>query len=492
MRFIPLTLLLLFFSSSLSAQWLSGWNQRQRIAIQENSGNTLNNYQIRVDLLYQTGMDPQFADLRFTTQDGTTPIDFWIETFQNASGAIVWLELPNLAANANTDVYVYYDNPTASSASNGPATFIFFDDFSSFSGWNSISSGVIQQDASTFAPNVVLRKTGACDPQGGWKSIGSSLNNYRFIGREIRAANFPDCSWNRYGLENASFNGYSLRRNADVTGSSEFGIERRNAGTASNATGPTLSQPRGVWYRTEIRRDCSSGRIQAELFNDDKVSIGLDNRIDNTYCGVDRIALRGGRDYFFDYIAIGQFIELEPSYTLEEILLSESQLRFFRWENKDLVWAFSSLDDIAELQLEMSPNGIDFSPLVQWNNPNSSQRFSPNHQEERYFRLAWQNTNGQWYYSAILAQEKAEQSWGKLHYWPNPSQANISIQAAWPAGRYTLKLYNNLGQLLQQNKLELSQNQRLQYDLSPWPAGQYRLLIEGENGIYQLLPLVKL
>lgn len=58
--------------------------------------------------------------------------------------------------------------------------------------------------------------------------------------------------------------------------------------------------------------------------------------------------------------------------------------------------------------------------------------------------------------------------------------------------RYTLKLYNNLGQLLEQNQLEFSQNQRLEYDLSPWPAGQYRLLIEGENGVYQLLPVVKL
>jgi len=492
MRFIHFTILLLLFSSSLSAQWLTGWNQRQRIAIQENSGNALNSYQIRIDLLYQTGMDPQFNDLRFTTQDGTTLIDFWIETFQNASGAVVWLELPNLAANGSTDIYAYYDNPSASSASNGPATFIFFDDFSSFSGWNSISGGQIQQDATTFAPNLVLRKTAACDPQGGWKSIGSSLNNYRFIGREIRASNFPDCAWNRYGLENASFNGYSLRRNADVTGSSEFGIERRNAGTASNATGTRLRQPRGVWYRTEIRRDCSTGRIQAELFNDDKVSIGLEDRIDNTYCGVDRIALRGGRDYFFDYMAVGQFIELEPSYTLEETLLSEDQLRFFRWEEEQLIWAFSSLDEMANLQLEISPNGIDFSPLAQWDGPDFPQQFSPNVQGERYFRLAWQSRNGQWYYSPILVQQKAELAWGNIQCWPNPSPANISIQAAWPAGRYRLKLYNNLGQLLQQNKLELSQNQRLQYDLSPWPAGQYRLLIEGENGVYQLLPVVKL
>ena len=66
-----------------------------------------------------------------TGNDGTTLIPFWIESW-NASTrtASIWINVPTIPS-AGTTLYLYYGNPAATTASNGTATFEFFDDFDS-------------------------------------------------------------------------------------------------------------------------------------------------------------------------------------------------------------------------------------------------------------------------------------------------------------------------------------------------------------------------
>ena len=72
------------------------------------------------------------ADIRFTSDDGMTPIDFWVENWNFRSSASIWVEVPDIAANpATTIIYMYYGYSTAGSVSNGFNTFLFFDDFNS-------------------------------------------------------------------------------------------------------------------------------------------------------------------------------------------------------------------------------------------------------------------------------------------------------------------------------------------------------------------------
>ena len=53
--------------------------------------------------------------------------------------ATVWIKVPSLAAGGSQTVYMYYGNPTASSASDGSAVFDFFDDFSGdLSKWTTV------------------------------------------------------------------------------------------------------------------------------------------------------------------------------------------------------------------------------------------------------------------------------------------------------------------------------------------------------------------
>jgi len=72
-----------------------------------------------------------FDDLRFTTSDGSTLLDFWIESLSGTTPnqiATIWIEFNSIDATSTT-FYMYYEEASASPASNGANTFIFFDDF---------------------------------------------------------------------------------------------------------------------------------------------------------------------------------------------------------------------------------------------------------------------------------------------------------------------------------------------------------------------------
>lgn len=71
------------------------------------------------------------GDLRFTSDDGITLLDFWVESVTGSSGtrtARVWVEVGASLATSK-QIYVYYGNAGASSLSNGNSTFDFFDSF---------------------------------------------------------------------------------------------------------------------------------------------------------------------------------------------------------------------------------------------------------------------------------------------------------------------------------------------------------------------------
>ena len=72
-----------------------------------------------------------FSDLRFTTADGTTLLDYWIESLSGTTPnqlATVWVEFDSIGTGATT-FYIYYGNAGATAVSSGADTFIAYDDF---------------------------------------------------------------------------------------------------------------------------------------------------------------------------------------------------------------------------------------------------------------------------------------------------------------------------------------------------------------------------
>jgi len=131
--------------------WDEDWEYRRNVTINNSANaNNLTNYQVLINVSYDSDMDSTFKDLRFTWfnyTDGTeTELNYWIEKNVSSNYAEVWVNVIEIQANSYQNIYMYYGNPSANSISNGVATFEFFDDFNmptlNTTKWGSTGSGV--------------------------------------------------------------------------------------------------------------------------------------------------------------------------------------------------------------------------------------------------------------------------------------------------------------------------------------------------------------
>jgi len=121
--------------------WLSGWSYRKAITLSRASG-AVSNYQMKLLVGESSGatgesvdcaahVKTDFSDLRFTAADGSTLLDYWIESVSGATPnqlATVWIEFGSIGTGATT-FYMYYGNAGAAAVSNGTTTFLLFDHF---------------------------------------------------------------------------------------------------------------------------------------------------------------------------------------------------------------------------------------------------------------------------------------------------------------------------------------------------------------------------
>lgn len=105
--------------------WFSGWNKRKKITLTGGASDTQTDFQLKLIISYDSDMQSDFDDIRFTQSDGTTLIDAWIESKIDDTSAIVWVEFPTTPANGvDQDYYMYYGNAGVASDWDGAATFI--------------------------------------------------------------------------------------------------------------------------------------------------------------------------------------------------------------------------------------------------------------------------------------------------------------------------------------------------------------------------------
>ncbi len=138
-KFLLVLLLAVFVSLPLvhGQNWIdTAWAYRTGIVVSNLSGSNLNAFQVRipVDSSFDFSLaKPDGSDLRVTASDGVTSLPFWIETWNpHAGSAVIWTKVPSVPV-AGTTLFLYYGNPSAAAASDGNATFDFFDDFAGVS-----------------------------------------------------------------------------------------------------------------------------------------------------------------------------------------------------------------------------------------------------------------------------------------------------------------------------------------------------------------------
>ncbi len=215
-------------STSTPAGWMAGWNYRKSHTITSASG-AGTNYQVKLTLYYGAGTDSganvylnsrsrtDFGDIRFTSSDGTTLIDYWVSSSTSGSSEDVWVEIPANLSTTSQSIYVYYGNVSASypylgsERAQGDATFLFFDDFSvDLSRWNrEIINGVYPYLSSTTSPDYVRIGGGITSGNYGFNSLGSSptYNTFNNNALGFKARNATD------GIGSIAFRGSATSTN---------------------------------------------------------------------------------------------------------------------------------------------------------------------------------------------------------------------------------------------------------------------------------------
>ncbi len=87
----------------------SAWSKRKLIDISNSTGSALTDFQVMLSVTYDSDMQIDFDDLRFTDSTGTQ-INYWLdERYKPGISASVWVKIPSIASSGTT-IHMYYGN----------------------------------------------------------------------------------------------------------------------------------------------------------------------------------------------------------------------------------------------------------------------------------------------------------------------------------------------------------------------------------------------
>jgi hypothetical protein len=108
---------------NLDPWWNATWSKRKNIILTGNTSGAQTDYQLLLNVSYDSDMQSDFDDLRFTNE--THKLDSWLEFKVDGFYALVWVEFSTTPANTvEQTYYMYYGNAGAASNWDGVATFI--------------------------------------------------------------------------------------------------------------------------------------------------------------------------------------------------------------------------------------------------------------------------------------------------------------------------------------------------------------------------------
>ena len=186
LRFFSAFILLGFLPLSAQAWWHDDWAYRKQITVDTTAtGADLATAETGIAVLvrlhtgnfgYFLDMQPEGGDMRFIAADDVTPLKYHIESFDPVNEmAMIWVQLPALAANSNTEtLWMYYGNASAVSGEDAAGTF----DINQTAVLHFDGKGALQKDSSAYASHPTLVTAGAISGAliaGGMQFDGSQL-----------------------------------------------------------------------------------------------------------------------------------------------------------------------------------------------------------------------------------------------------------------------------------------------------------------------------
>jgi len=160
------------------AEWYdTDWSKRRAITLTGGASGAQTDYQVKLTITYDSDMQADFSDLRFTKADNVTLLDCWMEDHTASTSATVWVETDTPANTIESIIYMYYGNSGVSEVWSGPNTFEFFDGFEGTNG--EYPSGWTGTSATYFQYSTTQSHTGSTS--GRLRSTTTRYNEYRNI-----------------------------------------------------------------------------------------------------------------------------------------------------------------------------------------------------------------------------------------------------------------------------------------------------------------------
>jgi hypothetical protein len=188
-------------TQTIIRKWFdNNWSYRKSHIINGIGTSAGINYQIRIVVINGTGTDngdtvyinnkarSDFGDVRFIASDGTSQLDYWMESVNVGKNATFWVEIAGTLTGQLQTIFLYYGNPAATTTSNGANTFIFFDDFSGdLSKWTKDKNGANIYIQSGY----LVCAGGVTSSPYGHTVLGSNARYTGFLNGVIEADVYP-------------------------------------------------------------------------------------------------------------------------------------------------------------------------------------------------------------------------------------------------------------------------------------------------------------
>jgi len=300
------------FISPTKAWYYSGWQYRRKITITEQSGSTLTDYQVAINLTYDPDMQSDFSDIRFTYENssGEYEIPYWIESKSDSNWAYVWVKVPEIPASSTATVYVYYGNSSATSESNGTTVFIQFHDFEDGTNENlNIVEGTFTATTdAAYIGNYGLDQTNAVGNQKGYWSETFSRSQF-IVEAYMNHANSADGLVFIWLRDSSTGAGWIAGWGAYTYDKFQISAKDSNGNTVGTSYTKAHDFNDATWYKTVIYYK-GSGTIRIEADGD-----YAETTRDESY-NPDQIGVWCGYEKYWDAIFVREYADPEPTYSV--------------------------------------------------------------------------------------------------------------------------------------------------------------------------------
>lgn len=294
----------------ISSDWYDeSWTYRKNITITGSAG-AGTNYQVRIPVTYDSDMQDNFDDIRFTDNETMTLLDSWRESYIANTSAVFWV---NVSADlgSNQKICMYFGNSTVSTTSNGTATFLMYED------WTSETIDTDVWDVVTPNGDVF------------WSAVGASHGTIARFDADaedsIKITSDYDCAspiavMFRSNIEITGA-GNTARQGSGYDGAFAFNLVQSAIGTQifyvydddGNQDSQAMSNDYfDAWVTFQITRDGTNSKLYADTVLIETASCQPDIITTNPAAS---IMVSDSEDRLYsDWVAVRKFIAIEPAF----------------------------------------------------------------------------------------------------------------------------------------------------------------------------------